>query len=82
MTTQRARTIYSISLVFLDILMVIVAFVLAYELRANIPWPAELVSETPLSSYFGLMLAMVLGVVVMRRPSMTRIRGRYLVKSK
>lgn len=64
MTTQRARTIYSISLVLLDILMVIVAFVLAYELRANIPWPAELVSETPLSSYFGLMLAMVLGVVV------------------
>jgi exopolysaccharide biosynthesis polyprenyl glycosylphosphotransferase len=63
MPSQRIRPIYSISLVLLDIVMVVAAFVIAYRLRAFIPWPAELVSSNPINNYAGLLLAQILGVI-------------------
>jgi exopolysaccharide biosynthesis polyprenyl glycosylphosphotransferase len=63
MPSQRIRPIYSISLVLLDIIMVVAAFILAYRLRALIPWPAELVSNNPIGDYTGLLLAQILGVI-------------------
>lgn len=64
MSTQKLRPIYSISLVILDITMIAVAFILAYQLRATIPWPAPLANETPLSGYSGLLLVQILGVII------------------
>jgi exopolysaccharide biosynthesis polyprenyl glycosylphosphotransferase len=64
MSTQKIRSIYSFSLVLLDAAMVAVAFILAYQLRRVIPWPAPLASEVPFSRYAGLMAVQVLGVVV------------------
>lgn len=64
MPTQRLRPIYSISLVLLDAIMIISAFVLAYRLRIAIPWPAELASQIPLANYSGLIAAQVLGVTI------------------
>ncbi|MFQ5400025.1 MAG: undecaprenyl-phosphate glucose phosphotransferase [Anaerolineae bacterium] len=60
MTTQRIRTIYSISLVFLDALLVCVAFVLAYQLRVNIPWPEPLAKPVALNNYAGLLVVQVI----------------------
>ncbi len=65
MTNQRIRGILSITLVILDATMVAVAFVLAYQLRATIPWPNELASQAPLSAYSGLIAAQVFGVVIL-----------------
>lgn len=65
MTNQRIRGILSITLVILDATMVAVAFVLAYQLRATIPWPNELASQAPLSAYSGLIAAQVVGVVIL-----------------
>jgi exopolysaccharide biosynthesis polyprenyl glycosylphosphotransferase len=63
MRTQRLRTIYSVSLVILDAVMVCVAFILAYQIRTRIPWPDELVKEVPLVSYAGLLVVQVLAVI-------------------
>lgn len=63
MPSQRIRPIYSISLVMLDIIMIIAAFIFAYRLRALIPWPAELTSSNPITDYTGLMMAQILGVI-------------------
>ncbi|GMQ79458.1 MAG: undecaprenyl-phosphate glucose phosphotransferase [Anaerolineae bacterium] len=64
MTKQQIRNLYSITLVLLDGLMVAVAFVMSYRLRQRIPWPAPLVSETPISDYFALMFALILGILI------------------
>ena len=64
MSTQKIRTFYSISLVLLDGLLVAVAFILAFRLRAVIPWPAQLLNETPISSYFGLMAALIFSILI------------------
>jgi exopolysaccharide biosynthesis polyprenyl glycosylphosphotransferase len=63
MSTQRIRTIHTISLFFLDAFLIAVAFVLAYQLRVSVPWPAELVRIVPLSDYGGLLLAHVVTVL-------------------
>ncbi|MGB3716376.1 MAG: undecaprenyl-phosphate glucose phosphotransferase [Candidatus Promineifilaceae bacterium] len=65
MTNQRIRGILSITLVILDATMVAVAFILAYQLRATIPWPNELANQAPLSAYSGLIVAQVAGVVIL-----------------
>ena len=62
MPSQRIRPIYSISLVLLDIFMIIAAFLVAYQLRAIIPWPAKLVTGIAIANYAGLLLAQILGV--------------------
>jgi FlaA1/EpsC-like NDP-sugar epimerase len=64
MTKQQIRNLYSISLVLLDGLMVAVAFIMAYRLRQRIPWPAPLVSETPISDYSALMFALIFGILI------------------
>ncbi len=63
MPSQRVRPIYSISLVILDALMIMVAFMVAYRLRVIIPWPAALADETPLVRYSGLIAAQIFGVI-------------------
>ncbi len=56
MTTSRFRTISTLSLVVVDAAMTVLAFIIAYALRANIPFPAEPVSLAPLRSYTGLII--------------------------
>lgn len=63
MPSQRIRPIYSISLVLLDIVMIVAAFIIAYLLRAIIPWPAALASTIPITNYSGLLMAQILGVI-------------------
>jgi len=64
MTTQKVRTIYTVSLVILDAVLTAVAFVLAYQLRVAIEWPEPLANLVPFSSYAGLMIVQVVAVVV------------------
>lgn len=64
MSTQRIRTIYTVSLVILDAFLVAVAFVLAYRLRIVIDWPEPLANFVPLSAYSGLLLVQVISIVV------------------
>ncbi len=63
MNTQKIRTIYTISLVFLDAALIAVAFVLAYQLRVRLPWPDELANQAPLSGYAGLLVVQVVTIV-------------------
>ena len=63
MSTQRIRTIYTITLVILDALLISVAFVLAYKLRTSIPWPDELTYDLPLSSYAGLLAVQIVTII-------------------
>jgi exopolysaccharide biosynthesis polyprenyl glycosylphosphotransferase len=60
---QKLRTLYSFILIFLDAFLVMIAFILAYRLRAIIPWPEPLANEIPFSRYVGLMLSQVVGVI-------------------
>lgn len=63
MNTQRIRTIYTITLVILDALLISIAFVLAYQLRINIPWPDALSYELPLASYAGLLAVQIVVII-------------------
>ncbi|MCP4424291.1 MAG: undecaprenyl-phosphate glucose phosphotransferase [Chloroflexi bacterium] len=63
MNTQKIRTIYTISLVFLDAILISVAFVLAYHLRVNVPFPDELVNQIPLLGYSGLLVVQVVVII-------------------
>ena len=47
MNSQRYRIIFSITLILLDALMIITAFVCAYWLRVYIDFPDELASLVP-----------------------------------
>lgn len=64
MTTQKLRNIYSFSLFLLDIVLISVAFVLAYQLRVRFEWPSPLVYVYPFSSYFGLMALQIAAIVI------------------
>lgn len=64
MTTQKLRNIYSFSLFLLDIVLIAVAFALAYRLRVAVQWPDPLNFVYPLSSYAGLMLLQITAVVI------------------
>ncbi len=59
MNNQKIRTIYSVTLVILDALLLMAAFVLAYELRVRIPWPDALANQVPITAYFGLLALQV-----------------------
>jgi exopolysaccharide biosynthesis polyprenyl glycosylphosphotransferase len=63
MNTQRIRTIYTISLVILDAILISVAFILAYQLRTNIPFPDELSYELPLASFAGLLALQIIVII-------------------
>lgn len=63
MKTQQVRNIFAISLIFLDAILVVAAFILAYRLRATIPFPAEVENLRPFAEYAPLMVVQVLAVV-------------------
>lgn len=63
MTTQTIRTIQTVTLFFLDALMVALAFVLAYQLRIVIPWPEPWEQIVPLWHYTSLLILQVVCVV-------------------
>jgi exopolysaccharide biosynthesis polyprenyl glycosylphosphotransferase len=63
MKKQQVRTINTLSLVILDALMIVLAFLLAYWLRMHIDWPEELVNVYPLNSYLGLLVLQVIAVI-------------------
>ena len=63
MKTQKVRNIYVITLLILDSVLIASAFVIAYLLRALIPWPAEVENLLPLGRYFGLLIIHLLSVV-------------------
>ena len=64
MTTQKVRTIYTISLVILDALLLAAAFIFAYQLRIIIPWPEELPFRIPLLKYTGLLVVHVVTIII------------------
>jgi exopolysaccharide biosynthesis polyprenyl glycosylphosphotransferase len=63
MKTEKIRTLYTISLVMLDALMIAAAFVLAYQLRVRIAWPEPIVGEAALINYLGLMVTLVMAII-------------------
>lgn len=63
MKTQRARTIYTVTLFMADVVLVAVAFVLAYQTRVSFAWPDPLEMVVPLSRYVGLMAVQVVSIV-------------------
>ena len=65
MTTQRIRTIHTITLFFLDAVLTTAAFVLAYKLRVGLDWPAPLVQVVELSDYSGLLVVHVLAILAL-----------------
>jgi exopolysaccharide biosynthesis polyprenyl glycosylphosphotransferase len=63
MKTQKIRNIYAISLLLLDAVLIVSAFVFAYRLRVAVPWPAEVENLAPLSQHLGLLLVKVISVI-------------------
>jgi exopolysaccharide biosynthesis polyprenyl glycosylphosphotransferase len=80
MKKQQVRTINTLSLVVLDGMMIVMAFLFAYWLRMRIDWPEELVNVYPLSSYLGLMILQVVSIVflllILRQYYITRTVSR------
>ena len=63
MSTQRIRTLYTVSLVLLDSLLIGAAFALAYRLRVSIAWPEPLLNQVPLADYAGLFVIQLFTIV-------------------
>ena len=63
MSTQRIRTLYTVSLVILDSLLIGIAFVLAYRLRVSIAWPDPLTNQVPLADYAGLFVIQLVTII-------------------
>jgi hypothetical protein len=80
MKKQQVRTINTLSLVILDALMIVLAFLSAYWLRMHIDWPEELVNVYPLSSYLGLLTLQVMAIIflllILRQYYITRTFSR------
>lgn len=64
MKTQQIRNLYVITLLLLDGLLVAVSFVLAYALRVQVPWPAEVQNMAPFGRYVGLMIVQIFSVIL------------------
>lgn len=62
MNTQRIRTIYSVTLVILDALLIGIAFWLAYQLRVRLDWPEPLANQVPFIEYSGLLLLQIAAI--------------------
>ncbi|MGH2524562.1 MAG: exopolysaccharide biosynthesis polyprenyl glycosylphosphotransferase, partial [Anaerolineales bacterium] len=70
MDSRRFRSLFSITLVVVDTLMLALAFALAHRLRVLIPWPSRATDVARLSAYLAVLLiyvASVLGVLFMFR---------------
>ena len=60
---RRAKLLFTISLVVLDVSAVALAFYLAYRLRQRIEWPTPPLNIGPFQSYVGMMAVQVLAMV-------------------
>ena len=60
---RRIRTLYTVSLVILDSLLIGIAFVLAYRLRVSIAWPDPLTNQVPLADYAGLFVIQLVTII-------------------
>ncbi len=80
MKTQRIRTIYSISLVILDAVLICVAFVLAYQIRVSFDWPEPLANPIQLSNYVNLLViqlfTIIAGLFIYRQYYLPRAASR------
>ncbi len=64
LSPQRVRTLYAMSLLAMDVLGVLLAFVIAYWLRLAIPFPTQLPPDAaPINSY-GSLIALFLGSII------------------
>jgi exopolysaccharide biosynthesis polyprenyl glycosylphosphotransferase len=63
MSTQRIRTLFTLTLVIQDFLLIALAFFLAYEFRVNINWPVPLSNQVPLSAYSGLFVVQAATII-------------------
>ncbi|MCK4450546.1 MAG: hypothetical protein KAX26_08140, partial [Anaerolineae bacterium] len=61
---HRAKLLFTISLVVLDVADIAWAFYLAYRLRQWIKWPAPPLNIGPFRSYVGMMVVQVLAMLV------------------
>ncbi len=61
--SQSVRNIYTITLLLVDAMMIILAFILSYQLRVLLPWPAEAANLAPLGSYAGLVVVSLISIV-------------------
>jgi len=59
MNNQKIRTIYTFSLLLLDAVMIVLAFVSAYWVRTNLAWPEELSILYPITSYLGFLMIQI-----------------------
>ncbi len=64
MKRQRARHVFTLLQVLLDLLMVMLAFFLAYQLRLAIDWPNKAINLGPFANYTGMMLIQVVTLLV------------------
>ncbi len=63
MNTQKLRTLYSVTLMLLDALLIGIAFILAYRLRVSLNWPEPLVNVVSIDLYASLLLIQILSIV-------------------
>ncbi len=64
MTSKQFRTLFSLTLLTVDISTLVLAFILAYQLRVAIPFPTEPVNIARLVDYYGLLFIQVVSVAV------------------
>lgn len=64
MNTQRIRTFFSFALFAFDIGAIAGAFLLAWWLRVNLPYPEPLAEYVPLNTYYGLLALHTAGVLL------------------
>jgi exopolysaccharide biosynthesis polyprenyl glycosylphosphotransferase len=64
MRKDRMKAIFAIMLVASDMLMTMLAFVLAYYIRREIPWPNRPQNLAPLQSYAGLLAIQVASILI------------------
>jgi exopolysaccharide biosynthesis polyprenyl glycosylphosphotransferase len=63
MSNQKMRTLYSVSLVLVDAILLLVSFSLAYQLRMVIPFPRPAANETAVIHYVALALLQTSAVI-------------------
>jgi exopolysaccharide biosynthesis polyprenyl glycosylphosphotransferase len=61
---RRAKLLFTISLVMLDVAAIALAFYLAYGLRQRIKWPTPPLNIGPFRNYVGMMIVQVLAMLV------------------
>lgn len=60
---RRAKLLFTISLVVLDVLAIALAFYLAYRLRQWLRWPTPPLNIGPFHSYIGMMVVQILAML-------------------